>query len=474
MRRFLARRISKWFLGNAAAPGAAQDQFTCGTLHYTPAALAVLFGWLLWGDFTMTVMESMPLLLGMQLKDYALSNTIITILMVSIPTLSNMALSPVISYTSDRYRSRWGRRRPFLMVFTPFAALFLILIPWAPEITTAALKLGWIRFILGLFPAAPIVLMFGVLILGYSVFNIFINTTYCYLLPDTVPEPVYGRFCGLFRVFGTLAVLLYNFLLFGYAHAHMRLLFAIFAGIYAVSFMLMGWKVREGEYPEIQEEHGCWYSPIKNYFGECFGHLRNWLMFLVYGSVCWASAANVFSLYFYRDQIGLTEKEIGWLAGTASAATLLLSVPFGVIIDRIGSQKSLMIGMSAGVVISLICFLGIHSRPTAFILGFLMNVPVFLAFLAMGKWLVDMYPRAQYGQFASAGAIVGAAGSALLSPLIGKLVDVLGNYYRLCLIVPGICYALCIVFSLILYHWPKPETPESQLPIPEDAPGEGS
>jgi len=41
------------------------------------------------------------------------------------------------------------------MFATPFVTFFLILIPWAPEITPAILKLSWIRPFLGLFPVAP-------------------------------------------------------------------------------------------------------------------------------------------------------------------------------------------------------------------------------------------------------------------------------------------------------------------------------
>ena len=58
--------------------------FTCGTLRYTPATLAILFGWLLWGDFTMTLMEGMPGLLGMQLKDHQISNQAMAVLTVSL------------------------------------------------------------------------------------------------------------------------------------------------------------------------------------------------------------------------------------------------------------------------------------------------------------------------------------------------------------------------------------------------------
>jgi Na+/melibiose symporter-like transporter len=464
MKQLILQRVRKWFLGDVTAPETGQGIFTCGTLRYAPAALAVLFAWLLWGDFTMAIMESMPSLLIMQLKDYNISNSACAVLMVTIYTVCNIALNPILSYSSDRYRSRWGRRRPFLMFATPFVTLFLILIPWSPEITAALMKVGWTRAALGLFPGAPLVFVFGFTIVGYQIFNMFIATTYYYLIPDTVPEPFIGRFYGLFRLFGTAAGIVFDVFIYGHAHAHMRLLYAVFALLYAVSFTLMCWKVREGEYPQAKEDHGHWYSPIKNYAGQCFSSGRNWLIFLVYGATQWAGVAGVFSLLFYRDQIGLTEAEFGYLDAASLVSKMLLSVPFGVVVDRLGSQKSLMIGLLSSIVVSVICFFGIQNRATAFILGFLMNVPFFLIGLAMWKWMVDMYPRAQYGQYGSAGALVGAAGAALLSPLVGKLVDAFGNYYRLCLIFPAFCNMLCLICSIILYHWPQPRASEDQVP----------
>jgi Na+/melibiose symporter-like transporter len=466
MKRLILDRVRKWFLGDVTVSAATEGQFTCGTLHYTPAALAILFGWLLWGDFTMTLMESMPGLLVMQLADYPkiISNTAISMLMVMIGQVFNVMLNPIISYSSDRHRGRWGRRRPFLMFATPFVTLFLILIPWSPEITAALTRVGWVQAVLRLCPIAPLVLTFGFLIVGYTVFNMFIATTYYYLLPDTVPEPFIGRFYGLFRFFGYLAGIIFNVFIYGHAHAHMKLLFAIIGGIYAASFMLLSWKVREGEYPEAKEDRGHWYSPLKNYTGQCFGSVRNWLIFLVYGATQWGGVAGVFSLLFFRDQIGLTETEFGWLGGIALGANMLLSVPFGVLVDRLGGQKSLMIGLLCSVVVGMGCFFGIHDRTTGFILGFLVNVPYFLINAAMWKWMVEMYPRAQYGQYGSAGAIVGAAGAALLSPLVGKLIDVMHNYYRLHLLVPAICNALCLAFCIALFRWPRPETAEDRVP----------
>jgi Na+/melibiose symporter-like transporter len=456
------QRIRVWWIGKDHETSIPSDKFTCGTLRYTPTSLAVLFGWLLWGDFTMCLMESMPGLLVMQLKDQAFSNQAIAVLMTSIFTVCNTLLNPVISYSSDRYRGRWGRRRPFLMFATPFVTLFLILIPWSPEITAAILKIHGIRAFLGLFPIAPLVLVFGVLIALFQIFNMFISTVYYYLIPDTVPSTYIGRFYGMFRIFGIVAGILFNWFIFGHAHTHMRLLFAIFSLIYFISFMLMCWKVREGDYPDVQEEHGHWFSPIKNYAVECFGRSRYWLIFIIYASIQWAGSAGVFSLFFYRDQIGLTETEIGRLGAVAQGITLVLSIPFGALVDRLGSQKALMIGLFTGILTGLLCFFLIQNRTMALVLGVTANIPVFLIFLALGKWTVDMYPRAQYGQFASAGAMVGAVGLTLLSPLAGNLVDIWGSYYRLCLIVPPLCYTISLLCSFVLYRWKEPKIGETE------------
>jgi maltose/moltooligosaccharide transporter len=455
MKSPLSRLHAWWKKINVEAAGPLRGRYSCGTLHYTPAGLAFLFAWLLWGDFTFTLMESMPSLLNMQLKDHGVDNRTIAILTTTLFQVCNMALNPVISTYSDRYRSPWGRRRPLLMFATPFVAVFLTLIPWAPEVTAALQKIGIVRALFDQLPFAPLVLIFGILIFSFQVFNMFISTIYYYLIPDTVPEAFIGRFLGYFRIFGILAGILFNWFIFGHAREHMRLLFAVFSILYAISFIMMCWRVREGEYPEIREEKGHWFSPVRNYVVQCFGKLRHWLIFLAYGSIIWASATSVFVLFFYRDQIGLTETEFGRLMTATLLSNLLLSVPFGSLIDRLGSHKSLIIGLSFGILFSLICFSVIQDRSTAFVFGFLLSIPGSLISLAMFKWTVDMYPRETYGQFASAGAMVGALGLALLSPLAGVVIDKLGNYYRLCLIVPAVCYGLSLIFCIALHNWPS-------------------
>ncbi len=98
-----------------------------GTLTYTGGALAVLFCWLLWGDFAWSMKERaigpiMPLLLD----THGVSPTMVALLLASLPAGIGLFLGPVISFRSDRLRTRLGRRIPILMITTPVAASAMV------------------------------------------------------------------------------------------------------------------------------------------------------------------------------------------------------------------------------------------------------------------------------------------------------------------------------------------------------------
>jgi MFS family permease len=457
MLEFVLSRVRHRLVGSNHSPDQMEKLFTCGTLRYTPATLAKLFGWLLWADFTFQLMEQEPTLMIMQARDYHLSAATIAFLLTTLATICNFCLNPVISSWSDRYRSRWGRRRPFLMVTTPFIAMSLILVPWAPEITAKVMASSWGAHFLTRFPAAPLVIVFGLLVLCFRMLNLFITTVFYYLIPDTVPEPFIGRFYGLFRMVGYLALMVWSAFVFPIAHDHLHAVYATFAILCAVSFTVMCWKVEEGEYPEIDEPRGHWYSGIVNYFRECFGSKRYWIIFLVYGFMQWGMAANVFIYLFYTEKIKLTDYWYSRLLLFTQIAYFVLASPFGALVDRLGSQRTLMIALGSSCLLGLTAFFAIHGYWSAMVFGIMVNIPAFLAQLTMGKWTVDMFPRAQYGQFASAAAAVGALGAAILSPFFGRIVDAMDHYYRLCLIVPPIFNACSLGMAIILYcYWSRP------------------
>lgn len=428
-------------------------RYTVGTLVYTPGGLAVLFSWLLWGDFIFTLMESvMPSLLPLILKQHGASNREIAVIVTSIYMVINGILNPVISYNSDRFRSKWGRRRPFIFVTTPFVVLFLCLIPFAPEILNLIKSAGWVSSLLSFSPIAPVILMFGFLVVGFQVFNMFISSVYYYLIPDVVPDDHLGRFYGLFRIFGTLAGVIFNYFIFGMAETHMKEIFVIIGIAYGFFILLMCWRVKEGEYPPpIKEEHDHWWSGVKNYAKECYGHEYYWWVFLTYSCLGWAGCSNVFSVFFYRDEIGFSLDLIGKMGAYSGILIAVLAYPFGVLLDRWGCHKSLITSMLLSAITSLLAFYFSVDKASTFIIhGFIRTVPTALAALALFKWIAEVYPRDRYGQFGSAGALFSCIGGMMLGPLCGILMDWIG-IYRYFMLWQMLFYLLGAFGSYVVY-----------------------
>jgi MFS family permease len=407
------------------------SRFRVGTLVYSRAGLVTLFAWLLWGDFVYTLMESvMPSLLPLLLRDNGASNQAIAFIVSSIYMVVNAVANPIISYKSDRFRSRWGRRRPFILVTTPFVVSLLALIPFAPDISRWLDGCGWAADWLKYSPVTSIVLVSGALVATFQIFNMFVSSVYYYLIADVVPEAFIGRFYGLFRVFGTLAGLLFNYFIFGMAKTHMHEIFIGMALFYGFFITLMCLRVKEGEYPppDKKEERGHWWSGIRNYARECFGHPIYLLIFLVYGLNIWAGASNVFNIFFMRDQLGLTLDQIGKMSAYVGLFSTLIIYPLGILLDRWGSHKSMVASLFGSAVLRLACFFLIHDYWSLLLWSALCSIPLCLSGLAVMKWLIDLYPREQYGQFGSAGAMVASVGAALIGPLCGLFFDYVKNY----------------------------------------------
>lgn len=428
---------------------------TAGTLTYTRGGLIALFGWLLWGDFVFQLMESViPNLLPLILKEHGASNKAISIIVGTIAMVANAVINPVISYRSDRCRSRWGRRRPYIIFSTPFVVLFLAAIPFGPEILALLEKLPGVSTLLASSPVTPILLMFGFLVVGFQIFNMFISAVYYYLIPDVVPGEYLGRFYGLFRLVGVGAGAVFNYFILGHAETWMREIFVGIALVYGVCILLMCWRVKEGEYPPpADESHGHWWSGIRNYFKECYGYSYYWWVFLAYSCLGWAGLVGMFRVFFAREEIGLTLEELGQTIAAGSVLVALLAYPFGILLDRWGSHRTLITAFLVSVPLALLMFFFTSSKWSFVAWTILREVPWALAALALAKWTVDVYPRTRYGQFGSAGALFSSLGAMALGPLGGLFIDWTGSYRYLLLWQAGFLTVGIIAALVVHRRW---------------------
>jgi nitrate/nitrite transporter NarK len=99
---------------------------------------------------------------------------------------------------------------------------------------------------------------------------------------------------------------------------------------------------------------------------ECFGHRIYLLIFAAYAlSIC-AGAANVFGVFFRRDQLGLSLDQIGKLAAYVGMACVFLTYPMVILVDRFGCNKSLISSWFATALFLIAGFFCVHDYWTLF------------------------------------------------------------------------------------------------------------
>jgi len=116
---------------------------------------------------------------GFYLTAFGLSNAVIGFL-ANERSFAGSFLQPVTGAISDRVRTPWGRRKPFMLLLLPVAAGFLVFISRPAT------------------PLVALIFVLGPVLLGMAV------TAYEVLLPDTMVENQRGLASGVNRALGFL------------------------------------------------------------------------------------------------------------------------------------------------------------------------------------------------------------------------------------------------------------------------------
>jgi len=379
------------------------------------SGVITLFFWLLWGDFCLYLLQAvLPNVLPLQLKSLGASNSFTTGLLTVVPSVMGLIWNPVVATWSDRYRSRWGRRIPFLLAGTPLIVLVFLGLGWSDAIGDFLHRMAPHS----LSPSVVLLGVIAVLVVGFNACNAIVYNLYFALFNDVVPREMMGRFAVLFRVVGTSAGAAFNLLVFRHAQTHLREIYVGAALLYGVAYLAMCLKVKEGEYPSLPERQSGssgFIELIRGYFRECFSHSFYVYIFLM--AAFWIVAAAMMPfLLLMNFSLGLTIQQVGWLNGSAA----LLSIPAffitGFLMERVSLLK-LYLWMKIGQIVAfggLMIFLFVE-LPPAWCFG--VNITFNVLLLSVNAVLLvvgvpihmALYPRERFGQFSSAGLMVSGA-----------------------------------------------------------------
>lgn len=431
--------------------------YYCGTLTYTKMGLFVLFAWILWGDFCFTMMETVvPSILPLKLKGLGCSNWLMGLILTAAPGILNMTVCPYVSFKSDRYRSRWGRRIPFIIWTMPFLCGSLVLLGLGDDLCGVLQRNS--EFLRSFAPATITIAFIAVFLIMFQFFNMFVSSVFCYLFNDVVPAQFLARFMGLFRIVGTGAGALYNFFIFKYAESHMREIFIGAALLYFIGFGLACLMIKEGEYPLPEGENensNKGLNGIITFFRESFSHKFYWFRFLATAFGAAAYAIGTFAIFFNRE-MGLSLDQIGKINAINSIAMMAAMYFMAIFVDRWHPLRITVYGTVFGVLGSFMSMVWIFvTLPGNYFfwlnLGNVLIGTFLSALVGVAGLPTEMriFPRSRFGQFCSAQAMLRATFTVIFGMLSGFFIDLVRNLCNNSDYAYRFIYLWVTVFSVI-------------------------
>ncbi|OHB58902.1 MAG: hypothetical protein A2Y12_17630 [Planctomycetes bacterium GWF2_42_9] len=424
-----------------------------GTLTYTKGALAILFTWLIWGELSYMLMQwVIPNILPLKLKSLGCANSLMGVLMTTIPGILTMSMNPYISFKSDRYRSKWGRRIPFILWTLPFLCISLILLGCSDDISHLIQK----NFALlqQFAPNTVTIALIVIFIIMFYFFNNFVVSVFWGLYNDVIPAQLMARFYGGLRVVNGIAASAINFFLFKYAESHMREIFIATSLFYVLGFGITCLRVKEGQYPPVKDEEDTKKkSGIKVYFDECFKDKFYWLIFLMQAFFIATLVSYTFNVFFLKD-MGLSLNDIGRYTAIITIAALAFMYFIMSCIDR---WHPVRVSAYWSVFATIWVFMNwvwvfVNLPGKLFFWLYLGNglVNVFLLALSGAiqlPILVRLFPKSRFAQFFSAQGII----TSLCGICAGVVIGVFLDFVKWCCNGSDFSYRFLFVWNTVAY-----------------------
>ena len=491
---------------NASTPAKAPTVYRVRNLVYTRRGLLALFFWLLWFDFCFSIMETVlgPIIQFRLKTDLHADSLLFTLFVVTIPSVVNFILNPIISIASDRHRSPRGRRIPFLLYGAPLVCGCLVLLGFGNEIS------AWAHDTFAATVSLPVVTIwtFGILYLIFNVSNMFLGTTFYYLFNDVVPEEHFVKFMAYMRIVGGLAGMVYSWFIFGLSnkwgplhidlgviHYHNeafwypKLILIGAAVFYMIAGTLALLNVKEPEYPPPPPlgEGGGFISKsratIQTIVSECFCH-RFYVIYFITMMMNWMTFQMGQFMNPMRVDLGMDLVVLGKIGTVTTLIGMILTFATANFGDRYRPLPLMVFSMVLMVAVSPISLLflipGLSPKAYLYIqiAQSLIGLPIgIITGMAESPLAMSLLPRDRFGQFSAAQSMLrmilpGILGSMFAGWLMHTLELHQGSYaLRYSFVWNFVFQILTLVCYFRLYReWQRLGGKEHFVPPPVEKP----
>ncbi|MFC5433319.1 MFS transporter [Microbacterium suwonense] len=342
------------------------------------------------------------------IAEYTTSAALIGLLM-GVDNILGIVLQPLMGHISDRTRSRWGRRVPYLVIGAPVAALFFLLIPFAGS--------------------------FGALIVCMFLFAIVANSFKPLtdaLTPDFQAPGRRSLANGIAKIATSLTIIVSALISLFIVDESLELAFAIPAVLLVCAMLIVGFTIRETRSPGYQRaladgttgQADPW--SFRRVVSELFRDRDRSRLFLLLGIFAtagtWAAMRAQLTPYA-MEVLDVSRGVAGSLALPGGVAFLVAAIPIALFSDRAGRRRMIRIGLTIMIIGCLIAF-AIPTLVTT-IAGVMVASVGYAAFSVNAVVLMwNLAPsRTVTGAYSGLYAVAAAIGASLGPAIVGGLVD---------------------------------------------------
>ena len=369
--------------------------------------------------------------------DFGLSATLIGFIMTWDNYL-NLFVQPIVGERSDHTWTRIGRRKPWMLVGAPLAAIFFILVP--------AMR-------------SPVGIMFAILLTNLSM-ALFRAPTIA-LLGDLFPSHQRSTANGVINLMGGLGAIA-AFLIGGALYSLGRITPFIFGSVVllvAITVVLLF--VRE---PRVQAE-----ADQKAQSAGFMANLQEVLrasdrsgLLILLAILCWFMGFNALETWissFGKFTLGIDEGRMAILTSGLALMFVIFAVPSGLLATRYGKRRIILIGIGGLLVLFLY---GLVVSNQLMLIAFLVLAGFFWALINVNSlpMVYDVGGDGRIGAFTGLYYLAASLAAIAGPQLVGVLIDVTGGSYRIMFAFSALFMFLAGMLMLRVKERKTPPAPE--------------
>lgn len=269
---------------------------------------------------------------------------------MGLDNLIAIIMNPLMGSRSDKTRTRFGRRMPYLIIGIPAAAAFLIGLPIAAIVP-------------GFTGLASLV----ILVLGFDISMAIYRAPVVAMMPDFSPPEKRSPANGVINLMGgigSIFAFVVGSMLYGISPI---LAFGVTAGIMLLCLVILVLVIRE---PQIPQEVEKVQYPLRQAAREVIGDRS--ILSLLFAIFAWFIAFYTLETWF--TSYGFFT--LSWPANVASFTMtlfalvfVLFAVPAGLVAIKIGRKRTIMIGLFGMIITLIIATFVTGQLPLMAILG---------------------------------------------------------------------------------------------------------